>query len=469
MVLNKKSTLLIGTFVYLSLLLLSIIYFKERVIFADVSYILYNLITEGEYAIQANRFVSVFTQSFGLYASKLGLSLKSVAIIHSAGFIMYYFTIFLILLKLAKSNSWALGLMLFNILMVAMSFYWTPNELIQGMAFVFLYVAFMERLMQQEKKSWLYHIVPLLCLITAIFAHPLIIFATVFGVLYLMLHDKTRYIYWGSQFVLNVAIYLIKTKALANSYDSSAMSGFNNVFKFFTNFDLSGFHDFFRYLIGDYILLSIGAIIVFFYYLITKKYLKLILFLAFFLAYSIIVNLAQKTAFEQYYIESQYLILSFFVILPLVKEIIPKINPKLAIGMISLISIICLVRIQQSHLKFTKKIEWHREFMELTKNIENPKIVIHQDEVPLDIIINLWGSAYEFWLLSTIETGETRSIVISKGEDEFDKQIDEKRTDVFIARWRYNTYESLNPNYFIFKDTSNYYKKMTMKEILSTQ
>lgn len=444
-------------------------YFKERVIFSDVSFILFNLITEGEYAIQANRFVSVFTQSFGLFASKLGLSLKSVAIIHSAGFIIYYFSIFLILLKLVKSHLMALGLMLFNIVMVTMSFYWTPNELIQGMAFVFLYIAFMERLMQKEKTSWLIHLAQMLCLITAIFAHPLIIFASVFGVLYLMLHERKRYVYWGSHVAINVGIYLFKAKALPNSYDHDAMSGLNNVFKFFRTFDLSGFHDFFKYLTGDYMLLSIGAIIVFLFYLITKKYLKLFLFLGFFLTYSIIVNLAQKDAVAQYYIESQYLILSFFVILPMVKEVIPKINPKLAIGMIVLISILCLVRIQQTHLKFSKKIEWQRAFLESTKDIENPKIVIHQDEVPMDILINLWGSAYEFWLLSTIETGETRSIVISKGEDEFDKQVDKKRTDVFIARWRYNSYQSLNPKYFIFKDTTSYYKKMTMEEINATQ
>lgn len=453
---------------YLSLLILSLIYYKERVIFSDVSFILFNLITEGGYAIQVHRFVSIFTQSFGLFASKLGLPLNWVAMIHSAGFVMYYFTVFLLLLKVIKNHSMALGLLLFNILMVTMSFYWIPSELIQGMAFVFLYHALMEKQLSKKTSSTV-KLITFSCLFTAIFAHPLIIFATMYAALYLLLQERRRFIFFGIQLFLMVTIYLSKSKLLPNAYDNNAKGGLNNITKFLKSFDLSGFDDFFQYLIGDYIFLTIGAIGVLLYYFFTKQILKALLFIGFFIGYSIVVNIGQAHHRAQYYIESQYLILSFYVIIPWVKEILPKVKHKSFVGIIGLVALASLARIHQAHIMFTNRLEWQRAFLKQTAEYHHPKIVINKDQVPMDILLEHWGSGYEFWLLSTIETGRTRSIVISNREDEFDKHISSQSKKTFIAKWNQRSYEQLNQRYFILCDTSSYYQKWKRNEDLVNQ
>jgi len=161
---NRKTVIWSGAISYLVLLVLALFFYKERTMFLDVAYVLFKLIAENTFAIQVNRFVSMFTQCFGLFASKAGLPLNQVILIHSGGFIIYYFTIFLALCLLIKNEKMALGLLLFNTLMVTHTFYWTPSELIQGMAFVFVYLALLQKNLEQVSYN------PIILILT-IFSH----------------------------------------------------------------------------------------------------------------------------------------------------------------------------------------------------------------------------------------------------------------------------------------------------------
>jgi len=454
--LSKKSILFLGVISYSVLLCLSVIYFKERAIFADVSYILFKLILQGEYAIQVNRFVSVFTQSFGLFSSKLGLPLYWVTLIHSAGFIIYYFTIFMILLTWFKNKSLALGLMLFNILMVAYSFYWTPNELIQGMAFVFLYLAALQNILKSKKLPIVSHILSVAFLSTSIFAHPLLVSAILFGILYLGVHHLKRYRLIVGQLILTVVITMLKFKVFVTPHDVSSMAGVSSIKRFIENFRLENFYDFFNMLVGDYLIFSVCSLILFIYFLSSRQILKLLLFTGCFVGYSIVVNIGQKGASHQFYIESQYLVLSFFTILPLVTEVLPKVNNKLQVAILAFVILASLTRIQQTHTIFTKRLEWQRNFLAETKFMANNKFILQRKDVPMDLLLESWGSAFEFWLLSTLESGETRSIYIVKNEETANRLINQQKANTFIASWNQIPYNWFNPNYFILKDTSQY-------------
>ena len=457
--LDRKTIFIIGSATYLALLVLALLYYKERVIFTDVAFILFQLILEGDYAIQVQRFVSVFTQSFGLFASKLGLPLNWVAMIHSAGFIIYYYLIFLLLLKL-KARSLALGLVLYNVLMVTLSFYWIPSELMQAVAFVFLYLALLHKLLQREENSILLLVSSFLCLVTAVFGHPLIIFAVLFGILFFALHEKKKYLLIVSQLLLAVAIYVFKGKVYPNYYDNQAKEGLSNLIDFFKKIDLSSMQDFFTYLYGDYILLSISLLAVLSFYLYQKKPIKFLLVVVFFVGYSIVVNVAQAYLRSQYYIESQYLILSVITLLPLTFDILPKLKRNLTLAILAMVITISLIRIQQAHKPFTERVDWYRNYLEKSKDYETKKIVLHKDQMPMDVLLEHWGTAYEVWLLSTIETGETRSIVVIESEDELKKVFEKQRKQQFIAKFNQVFYKDLNPRYFILKDTSSYYQKL---------
>ena len=118
-----KKILLLGIATYAVLLFLSLLFFKERTVFLDVSFLLFNILKDGHFAIQADRFGSVLTQAFPLVSSKLHLPLKWIMINYSAGVVLYYFTIFLLCIKTFKNWQLGLAMILFNTLMVSYTFW----------------------------------------------------------------------------------------------------------------------------------------------------------------------------------------------------------------------------------------------------------------------------------------------------------------------------------------------------------
>lgn len=101
---NKRLVFKIGALTYLCLFIFSIVFYKERTVILDASFQLFNILKSGSFAIQVNRFGAAFTQIFPLLASKLSLPLYQVAGAYSVGFILYYFTCFLIILFGFKSE-----------------------------------------------------------------------------------------------------------------------------------------------------------------------------------------------------------------------------------------------------------------------------------------------------------------------------------------------------------------------------
>ncbi len=457
---KKKEIYFLGFITYGILFLLSLYFYKERTIFSDLSFILYEIITSNELSIQVNRFVSVFSQSFALAGRKLNLPLEVICQMYSASFIIYYFISFLILIKWLKHKYLALGLVLFNVLMTRHTFYWTPSELIQGTAFVFFYLALLDNILRSEKLKM--HKIPvlLILLLFAIFAHPLLSIAIVFGLLYMTLHVKKRFIFSIVNFLVIVSIYFAKSKIFPNEYDTEAISSISNLYDWQSYFQRIKVQGFFDMLLSDYLIASLIATLVSFYLVFKKKYLKLLLLFTFVIGYCILVNIAQLYIREQYYIESQYLILSFFIILPLVLDIIPTLK-KSQLTLLACISIVVFssFKIFENRKPYVERLNWHRDFLKKSEAFDNKKLVLHRAQVPLDTLIATWGSSYEFWLLSTIENKETRSVIISDKVWYLNWVLDEENKKQFFTRWDFPEYHSLDEKYFILKDTSHIYIK----------
>ena len=94
-----KKVLIIGSVTYIILGVLALLFYKERMAFLDASFILFYILKDGEFAIQANRFGAILTQAFPLYSSKLGFSLSTIMKVYSLGFIAYFFGIKIILIE----------------------------------------------------------------------------------------------------------------------------------------------------------------------------------------------------------------------------------------------------------------------------------------------------------------------------------------------------------------------------------
>lgn len=134
----NEQTFKIGSITYIILAILAVILYIERTAFLDISFHLFYILKDGNFAIQNNRFGAFMTQLFPLIGSKIGLPLDVIMKLYSVGFVLYYFSIFLIITKFLKVQKFGIVLLLFSTLMVADTFYWIQSELPQGIAFMIL-------------------------------------------------------------------------------------------------------------------------------------------------------------------------------------------------------------------------------------------------------------------------------------------------------------------------------------------
>jgi hypothetical protein len=454
----KRRVNLVGIVTYGVLALLAVLFYKERTIFVDISFHMFYILKDDWLAIQNNRFVSFFTQSFPLIGSKLGLSLKTLLLLYSLSFVILYSSVFLVLTNLLKSWQYGLVMLLVSTLMVTHTFYWVQSEFPQGLAFLILYFGILHYTIVEDKLSiktiWL---LPLLCLLlfTLVFSHPLMLFPFSFLTFYFLLHSKqTRPIYLAS-FLTFGAFYLAKQLFFKTIYESSAMGGLGNFKTLFPNyFGLDSNYSFLSYIISDYYLLFIALAAVVVYYIYYKEILKLGLVFGFFAAYLLLINVSYPHGGEQFYMENLYLPLSIFVIVPIVFDILPKLKANTALLLLGTLIGIRLICIWAAHTTYSDRLDYLRSLITQTPTQTSQKLLIQETPEHKSKLLMTWATPYEIWLLSTLEHGETRSIMLTDNLKEVEYAI--PSTDKFITKWGAFPYQNLPQNYFVFKDSLGY-------------
>lgn len=453
---NKK-VILIGSLTYIVLLILSLVFYKERTTFLDAAYHLFAILKDGDFAIQNFRFGAFFTQSFPLIASKLGLSLTSIMMLYSVSFVMLHFLIFLICVLVFRSYKFGLAIVLFSTFMITDTFYWIQSELIQGLAIIVLYfsVLFFGQKTQNDSRNYWFFPVTVLLIITLAFLHPLLIFPFFFLLGFFYLNhkiEKKQLITSGIAFLL---LYFIKLLFFKVEYDSLAMGAVKNFISLFPNyFNLQSHINFLKYLITDYYLFPIGFLVILAYYIKERQLMKLGFVIVSSLFYLFIINVSFPNGADQFYLESFYLILSIFVIFPLVFDVLPSYKSTTWLFALCFILAIRVGHIGINHKQFTERLEWLHSFHEDTLSKENQKLIISNKYAPMDLLKLTWATPYEFWILSTSETGHSASILFDENPEKFRWFLTERSK--YLTRWGDFNYNSLPPKYFIFQDTSNY-------------
>ncbi|MBX9851102.1 MAG: hypothetical protein K2X86_05010 [Cytophagaceae bacterium] len=463
MQIHTKKLTLIGGITYLSLIFLAIVFYQERVIIFDMSFHTFEIVRSENFAIQYQRFGAVFTQIFPLIAVKLHLSLKAVMILYSAAFVIYHFSAFLISLFLLKNEKLALVILLFSTLLVTHTFYWIQSEFIQGCIFLLLFYGFLLKKENVRSLSITDWVILLAMIITLVFFHPLI--AIPFGfmaIFFLLSYAKTNHrLIFISILLFGITLAAKSIFFPPKGYDANRMS----TLKYFTDlfpdyFTLSINKKFLRYCLRDYYFLPIFLIITSAFYIRQKNIKKLFLILAFFFGYLLLINVTTYQWPEQFYLESFYLCLSLFVVIPLVFDIMPKINKeKLFYTSLILILLIRVIHIGFSNTKYSARLNWNKKFLSETEKYPSKKLILDKSMVPMNILKLQWSSPYEFLLLSSLDQPKnSRCIIIDYDPKRFNWAM--KKNKTFFTPWGLIDYKDLPKEYFDLRDTS-YYKIAT--------
>lgn len=227
---TKKATLFIGVFTFSILLVLSILFYLERTVFLDISYHLFSILKDEDFAIQNNRFGAFFTQLFPLISSKLGFSLQTIAILYSMSFVILPLLTFLLIHLYFKNTKVSIAYLLFTIVMTTHTFYWIQSELPQAIAFLFILIALMERALHEKFIPTNYIFLSGVLLFLVCFTHPLILIIFTFVLFYYFLSHPGQKPVVASFGLTFFSFYTIKYFFFKTSYDSQATGGGSTIY-----------------------------------------------------------------------------------------------------------------------------------------------------------------------------------------------------------------------------------------------
>ncbi len=455
---KRKVLLLWGIVAFAALLFLSLLWYRERVVFLDIAYHLFYLLKDRGFAIQNGRFGAAFTQLFPLSGAALGLSINAISLLYSASFILLPALVFGLLLGPLRNPKMALAYLLFVVSMMTHTFFWTQSELPQTMAFLALFAGILERELSRENLSLGFWVAAQILLLTICFSNPL----SPIAFFYLLFFFALRYpgkrrllIAVGSSFLL---FWMVKSLFFRYPYDQTAMSGLKNFKSLFPHyFNLQSNRDFVRYFLYDYYVAGLLLVAIVMFYFRRRAWLSLGLLLCFFVGYTALVNISNPAGADQFYMENQYLLLPFFIALPIAYDLFPLIK-KVAFQQVLLGAIVglCILRIALTQPFYHKRLQWNEALLAQTAGLPNTKIVLPASAAPTKTLLMTWGSSYELWLLSTLNGGPARSLIMEENAGEFDWALD--RNKAFITKWGVFDYAELKGPYFPFPDTSHYVK-----------
>lgn len=447
---------------YSILLFLSLWYYQERTLFADIAYHLFYLLKDDHYAIQNGRFGAVFTQSIPLIGKELGWSLKTITIAYSMGFVLFYFTIFLLIWSLLKNRVVGLVMLLLSTLMVSGTFFWIQSEFPQGLAFMLLTFGIITRktALKDFYKLELLLLIPMI--ITVVYFHPLIFIPFTYICVFLWLSRQTfpvNKILLGASFGLFWLVFLLKNTLLkvVYEYDSTATSHLKHFITLFPNYFLIESNANFLLYIST-TALSVLFFGMLYWYACQKNWSKFFLLLSFFTGYFLLVGVSYShSQFIQFYMENLYLPLSIIVAFPFVVDGLPQLKANWQVAILSFIVFACFSRVISHSSSYTKRLNWQKELLAKTAPLAHKKLLIDSKNVPKDLLLHTyWGSPYEFWLLSSMTPSPegTRSILIHDDPSSF--EYTKNAPDYFVTYWGNFQYKKLPESYFIFNDNSPY-------------
>jgi hypothetical protein len=439
----------IGLIVYISLLILSVVFYQERVILYDNSFYLFEMIRTESFCIQRYRVISVLPELLAFLAIKIGAPLIVVSILFSVGYSLFYFVIYLIVGFFLRKYQLAIVLLVVNTLIVSHTFFWNISELYLGIGLLILFFAIASDKTFKSLNVWQNNtLLFLLVLISS--SHPLILFPFAFLAYYLFrqkaLENKMA-LYVFSIFII---FYIVNRVYFTDWYDSEKLNALNNIKTLFPHyFDIESNHLLLKDVIRPYLFATIFWVISIVFYLQKKKYFDLIITNLFLLGYLFLVNVTFSNEERTPYMENMYLVISMVLGLIFMFEIFPTLKKNvIAPVIILIISIACLGRIVYYQQEYTNRIDWYKMYFE-NKTIKN--IALPSDVAPNDILTMSWAVPFEVSLLSTLEYGTTYGLVFL---DELNERKVEKPIfqNQLVTPWSKFPYNELPQRYFKFSN-----------------
>lgn len=457
------------------LLLLSILWYKQRVLFIDPAWISFEIIQKGEMSIPEHRYGAFVSQMWLLGGAAIHLPTGLLLTLYSASFYSFYFTVALVLGRVLRQYALAILLALYHTLIVSDVFFWPNNEVHQGVGWMMLFLGLFFRYLKEGKAPLWAHVLMLIALFLAVFSHFIVIVPFSFLWVYWLLNDRQ---YWDTKqkrlllvaYVLAVAAtFLIKLNmGRTGWYDREKLLPVLHVQPrdVFASFANGGAKSMLALIITNYWIIIPIFLAGVFIQIRLRKWLLLAWTIAYTAGFFSLVCLTYFNAYGrelQFYMESEWMAWGIILATPLIVHGLPRMKARLALATLSLIFLVRLVYIYNAFLFFDARYRILDGLSTVLRNEGTHKAILLAERSETDrLILNTWGTPYETLLLSSIK-GQKPCVTFYIQEPGY--KIEQPSERVFIGPYSRDTVEHLNQYYFDV-DGTQAYKVMQLKDLL---
>lgn len=437
----------------LLLLLGSLLFYKERMLFIDPCFVAFKIINTKSFVFSEHRYGAFITQIFPLMGTLLGLPLKAILILYSASFYIFYAVVAYFVGVRWKQYGLGIVLTFYFTLMVSDVYFWPNNEVHQGIAWMTLFLGLY---FYKGQKGPVTYLILTFFLAFAISSHLLVLLPFAFFWLLLNVNVKfwetvpKRNLFLGYSILMLGLIGIKYWMSMDSWYDGQKLKGVHtlsleSVLGAFTSGHASSILDlvWFNYwLLIPIFLLGIGAMMQ------SKVYLDMVLLLGAMLAYFVLVCVTFPNAFDRdllFYMESEWLGFAMISATGFVYYFLPRIKQaRYVVIMLSLIFLVRIVYLYDSYLFFHQRLEKLQLATAYLQEQGKNKVLFPRNKELSDHYLMDWGLPVESIMLTQLEGRNPQATF---------KLVDENvevRTgvDSFYTSFKYLPMSDLNPDYF---------------------
>jgi len=446
---------LIVHLLFLILSVFAVIFFKER-LFTDAGYYIFRTINNESFWIEHNRFVLIFPQVLPLIAVKLKLNLQFILVLYSLSHVLLPYLIFLLTRYGFKNKETGILLLLLQTIGL-LSAYFTPVfELYYGVSLLVLFAVVLDNKIKKVKYLCLLVALELLILTSHPYSNILFAFVIILHINENNWKYYKQYLLFGSV-LIGVFIFKIYT---ASEYEQGKTKAFINTLNR-ANYDLIYLKSLAGFLITYYKELLILLLTTFGYYFMTKKYIKSIIVVSFFLINLVIINISYYGFEHSRYQEQVYFSLIFIGLFPFTIDMLKNIGTKYRTVFYLLTFALIVNRlflIYEESDGFNNRTNTMEHLINQAQMIDGSKYEINQDYITNDSCVGPnWSYPIETMLISGLNADHKTITICTEEDMSYNDNRSKLRPNAYLfRRWEIYDINTLNQYYFHLEN-SDYY------------
>ena len=441
---------------------LSVIWYRQRMLFVDPAFIAFEIIQYKGFMISERRYGSFITQMWPLIGSSLGWSLKTILIVYSASFYAFYLSVAALVGFAWKQYGLVTLLALYLTLVVSDVYFWPNNEIHQAVGWMMLFLglyfsAFRRRL------RWYEHILLVSFAFLATVTHMLAAAPIAFLWVYLHLSRvgrlrelrRGRVYGYSAVVVVGIAVrYLLSKQGWYDNVKLGAVSNLSleRIANTFTSGQAITMWE--ETLVNYWLLFPVLGLGVYATLRRGRGELAVITLLAG-LAYFILICMTYAEAFDRthlFYFESEWMAGGMILATPFVLELLTGLRWSTATVALLLIFGIRLYYISDGYDYFNTRLENHAVLSDELRKVPGRKAILKPAAALDDYFGMHWGVPVESLYFSVL-AGDTVSTTL-KIERSNPAEVDTSRVGLYLGAFRGVPITSMNERYHRLADST---------------